>query len=210
MQQGKIIEGKRTVLLGIIFLQVFMLIFIGCQKKEYHIDEIYSYILSNSYDTDRISNDEEMWGKWIEGSDFNKFVTVQEGERFAYDKVYRNNSTDCHPPLFYWLLHSICSFFPDQFSKWFGIGLNISLYIIAAFLIYLISTELIKNEIMRFLPLVLYGFSRFGIDTVTFIRMYTLLEVFALVFIYLHVLMFKYGVERKKLVLLWLTIYGGH
>lgn len=200
---------KQFVLVGIVLFQLIMLLYVGVQKKEYHIDEIYSYILSNSYDADRISNANWMWGRWIEGSDFDEFITVQEGEKFAYKQVYFNNSTDCHPPLYYWILHSICSMFPDQFSKWFGVGLNIVLYVLAAILIFLISSEMIKSNVMRFLPLVLYGFSKFAVDTVTFIRMYMLLEVFALLFAYLHVRMFKYGITGKRMLMVWLTIFLG-
>lgn len=200
---------KQFVFIGIVLFQVLMLFYVGTQKKEYHIDEIYSYILSNSYDADKISNADWMWGEWIEGSAFDEFITVQEGERFAYQNVYHNNSTDCHPPLYYWILHSVCSFFPNQFSQWFGLGLNIVLYAVATVLIYLISTELIKSDVMRFLPLVLYGFSKFAVDTVVFIRMYMLLELFALLFIHLHVRMFKYGITAKRLVLVWLTIFLG-
>ena len=198
---------KKVIFIGIVFLQITMFIYVGNQKKGFHIDEIYSHILSNSYNADRIASAEWMWGKNISGTDFNEFITVQENEKFAYQKVYYNNSKDCHPPFYYWILHSICSIFPNQFSKWFGIGLNIFLYCIASFLIYMISKELIENEFMGMLPVLLYGFSKFAVDTVTFIRMYMLLEVFTLFIIYIHIKMFKCGVTLKKIILVWITIF---
>lgn len=48
---------ESLILIAIIAVQLFAMVFIGCKKQGYSIDEIYSYILSNSYDSDRISTD---------------------------------------------------------------------------------------------------------------------------------------------------------
>ena len=127
IRTGKKISGKLGMffLAVIIFFQIIAMMIVCSGKKEYHIDEIYSYLLSNSYHTDRIANDETKWDKWVSGDQYKSFITVQDGEKFAYDKVYYNNSLDCHPPLYYWVIHTVCSFFPDQFSKWFGLVVNI-------------------------------------------------------------------------------------
>ncbi|MDE6789180.1 MAG: hypothetical protein K2J47_07675, partial [Ruminococcus sp.] len=203
-------KGKeKIVLLIIIAIQVFMLIYVGFQKKEYHIDEIYSYILSNSYDTDRISHADWMWNNWISGESFQDFITVQEGERFAYSAVYRNNSMDCHPPLFYWILHTICSFMPNSFSKWFGLLMNIVLFVISEIFIYLISDELMKSYKWKFIPIVMWGFSSFAVDTCTFIRMYMLLTTITVCFVYLHVKMFRYGITVSRMLPIWGVIYLG-
>ncbi len=185
------------------------MLFVGYQKQEFHIDEIYSYILSNSYDADLISNADWMWDNWISGDSFNEFVTVQKEEKFSYATVYKNNSLDCHPPLFYWCLHTVCSFAPDYFSKWFGLGINIVFFVIAAVLIYMVSDELIQPYICKLLPVILWGFSQFAVDTCTFIRMYMLLTVFSLGFVYLHIRMFKNGVKPAGLFLVWTLIYLG-
>ena len=201
---------KQKVMLGaIILLQVLMMLFVGCQKQEFHIDEIYSHILSNSYDADRISNADWMWDNWISGEDFNEFVTVQEEEKFSYATVYKNNSLDCHPPLFYWFLHTACSFVPDCFSKWFGLGINIVFFVIASVLVYMVSNELIKSNVGKLLPVILWGFSQFAVDVCSFIRMYMLLTVFALGFVYLHIRMIKNGVRPAGLFLIWILIYLG-
>lgn len=197
------------VLVLIIVLQVFMLAVTSVKKQEFHIDEIYSYILSNSYDAPKISYDEDMWGKAVHGSDFNKFVTVQPDEKFAYDKVYYNNSIDCHPPLFYWCLHTVCSFFPNVFTKWTGILLNFIFFILSNILLYLVSKELIKSEKLRFLPVILYGFSIYAVDTAIFIRMYMLLTLLAILFVYLNIYIIKYGLSTKRLALLMITLYLG-
>lgn len=203
-------KKKQCFILGLLItIQVLMLVYVGCQKQEYHIDEIYSYILSNSKDTDRISHADWMWNNWISGDSFNEFITVQNGEEFSYATVYKNNALDCHPPIFYWILHTVCSFAPDCFSKWLGLGMNIAFFVVAAVLIYLISNELITSNKWKMLPVIMWGFSKFAVDTCTFIRMYMLLTVFALGFAYLHIRMFKYGVTKVRLFLVWVLIYLG-
>lgn len=203
-------KKKQSIILAIIIaVQVLMLVYVGFQKKDYHIDEIYSYILSNSYDTDRISHADWMWNNWISGESFQDFITVQEGEEFAYSTVYRNNSMDCHPPLFYWILHTMCSFMPDSFSKWTGLLINIILFVISGIFIYLISDELIKSWKWKFIPIVMWGFSSFAVDTCTFIRMYMLLTTITVCFVYLHIKMFRYGITVSRMLAVWGVIYLG-
>ena len=194
----------------ILIAQTAVMATVGFQKKDYHIDEIYSYIISNSYDTDRISNAEKIWGTWFDGEQLQEFVTVQEGEEFSYDAAYRNTSTDCHPPMFYWALHTICSFFPNQFNKWFGIALNIGCFLVSQIFLFLISKLLIKNQWLSFLPVIMYGFSPVAIDTVTFIRMYMMLAMFAAIFTYSSLrLIQKKELQLRWAIPVWLMIYCG-
>ena len=118
------------VFLALLLLQVVMMFYFCANKQEYHIDEIYSYILSNSYHCDNLSNANDIKNHWISGKDsLQKFVSVQTNERFAYHKTYLNNTTDAHPPFYYFILHTVCSFFPDRFSKWFGLSINIIAFV---------------------------------------------------------------------------------
>ena len=98
------------------------------RKDGRHSDEIWSYGLANSYyqpfvyqragvhiddcQMEDIINTEQ----WITGETFRNYITVQPDQRFAYGSVYSNQTLDHHPPLYYALLHTVCSFFPNQFS----------------------------------------------------------------------------------------------
>ena len=42
-----------------------------------------------------------------------------------YKYVYDLQSYDVHPPVYYFMLHTVCSVMPGVFSMWQGIGLNI-------------------------------------------------------------------------------------
>ena len=70
----------------ILIIQLIVCIEIVNTKSEFHIDEIYSYILSNSYSADKISDADWMWGKWISGNEFDDFITVQGDEKFSIEK----------------------------------------------------------------------------------------------------------------------------
>lgn len=193
----------------ILLLQLLMILKMDSFKQEYHIDEIYSYLLSNSYDADKISNAAPMWSQWISGTDFDEFITVQEGEAFAYKTVYLNNSTDCHPPLYYWMLHTVSSFFPNRFSKWFGLSLNIVFFIACQLVLYELSGLVIKNESVRLLPLIMYGGSVYMMETVSFIRMYMLLTLFTLLSVYIYVKLIQDNFSPGLIIASWVLIYLG-
>ncbi|MDO4742669.1 MAG: hypothetical protein Q4B04_01365, partial [bacterium] len=102
------------LLIVVLVIQTTALVHMGFEKRGLHIDEVYSYILSNSHDSAKIIYENQVWTKWLSGDDFKKFVTVEKGEQFSYGKVYYNNTLDAHPPLFYFLLHTVCSLFPGE------------------------------------------------------------------------------------------------
>ena len=174
------------IIAAVILVQVLCIVILGIHKQGYHIDEIYSYLLSNSYDTDRIANSNIVNDNWVTGNDFMEFVTVQNGEQFAYSKTYYNNSMDAHPPLFYFALHTICSFFPNTFSKWFGIGLNLFCFVVMQIMLYILSSKFLGSKLWGIIPPSLYGSFEICMDTAIFIRMYMMLTMFTIALFLLH------------------------
>ena len=193
----------------IIALQAVLLVFTIRQKQEFHIDEIYSFILSNSYDTNSFNNADWMWGTWVDQTDFDEFATVQQGEQFAYPLVYRNNSLDAHPPLYYWMLHTVSSFFPGRFDKWIGCLPNVVCFAVTGLFLLHVSERLMGRRKMALLPLLLYGFSLLAVDTVLFIRMYALLTLFAVIFLDLHVSLYQDGFRLPVMGAVFLVIFLG-
>ena len=195
--------------LAILSLQLISLSVFAVQKKSFHIDEIYSYILSNSYRTDRISHADWLWNQWIKGSDFSDFTTVQQGEQFAYDRVYYNNSLDAHPPLYYYLLHTVCSLFPGVFSKWFGLGMNIFFFALTQISLFLFSRDIFKNTLWSLIPVAVYGGTSIGLDTAIFIRMYMLMALLSVLTIHLHYKMFTRSLRPNDFLLCFLITFLG-
>lgn len=165
-------------------------------KEGLHSDEVWSYGFSNShyrpflalrdgigilwYDDEDVINCEE----WVSGEELRKYITVQEGERFAYDSVYYNNANDLHPPLFYMLLHTVCSFFPEKFSPWYGESLNLLFLAVTQVFLFLTIHKITKSEVTALAGCLLYGGSRGALLTFTFIRQYSMVLALCMMFVY--------------------------
>lgn len=179
------------VLILILIFQTAVLIIAGYEKKGYHIDEIYTYILSNSYDYERISHDDGALSTWQKGKYFNKFVSVDTNERFAYDKVKYNNGLDAHPPLYYYLVHTVSSFFPGYFGKWIGLGINYALFSAMQLLLFLLVYKITQERLYAIAAVSINGGLLAVLDTVLFIRMYALLAFFSVLYMYIHYSIYK-------------------
>lgn len=85
-------------------------------KKGMHVDEYYSYGLSN-YSGDDIFMHVDL-GKTYDdpAQPFLEYMAVQPGNGFSYGNVWKKQSADVHPPFYYVILHTICSLFPAKFS----------------------------------------------------------------------------------------------
>ena len=206
------------VLVCMIICQLIIFTYYGDKKSSYHVDELYTYGLSNSYDTaflyegapsDGLNNTQ--FNHWLDHSVFFKYITVQPGEGFAYNRVYYNQTQDVHPPLYYMLIHTICSFFPNTFSKWFGLSLNFGLFALCQIVLFKLSVEILKTQEKALLVCSLWGFGVGALNTVLFIRMYTLLTLFVLISFLIHVKIIQTNTIpiRYLLGIIVTTILGG-
>lgn len=186
-QRWKCFFPKKIIALYLlIVLQLFSIMSFCVQKEGYHIDEIYSYSLSNSYFQPFLRWTEGFNERWYSGEELESFLVVEENERFAYDSVYYNQKKDVHPPLYYYLLHTICSLFPNSFSKWYGLGLNLVIFFFLQLSLFLLTKKISGSDWTSFFVVVLYGFSIAAINTITFVRMYALLTLWVVLFLLIH------------------------
>ena len=170
-------------LMGVIlFLQLAVIFYFCNQKEGYHYDEYYSYYSSNK--TYGLSPTDRQWKSTEEIiSEFQ----VQKGEEFRFGLVKEMQSFDVHPPLYYYVLHGVCSFVPGVFTKWTGLGVNIVFFIINFILLGIIGYYIFrKNRNMILLLCTLYGFQPGVISGITFIRMYTMLTTLCLLAVLWH------------------------
>ena len=203
------------VLFVILFLQLFRLIYVfSTQKEDLHVDEAWSFGLSNSYyepfifqtaDHSRYTNLDE----WIPGKVMKDYLTVNEGQRFAYKSVYYNQAHDYHPPLYYYIFHTICSFFPETFSYWYGFVINIVSNIVTIIFLYKLMYAVTKSPIVSLLGCAVYGFSSGALNTFIFLRMYALLTMFSVISLYLHANLYYTGnIKKYILPLFGVTLLG--
>lgn len=205
----------------IIFLQLANITNIIVNKKNaFHSDEIFSYGLANSFyepylDTDSIRDrigdgHQENIGHWISGDVIRKYVTVQKGEQFRYDSVWYNQSKDRHPPLYYSVIHTISSFFPDTFSYIFGFAVNFVCFAVTQIFLYKLSRNILKSKYLAMTVCIFWGFSTAAIDLTIFIRMYCMLAMWTVIFLYLHskLLVSDNPFFRQLVVIFIVTVCG--
>lgn len=171
-------------------MQMLTAVYFCCQKQGFHEDEFYTY-----YSTARTNGLIIEDGAWMErDAYYNEFV-VLENQGFQYGLVRLVQSWDVHPPVYYWIFHTVSSFFPGQFSKWFGLSINLAAFGLSMFLLRALALKVTgRNEKLTLLVCLFYGFTPAVMSSVVFIRMYALLTVF----VYQCALLHMGVVERDR------------
>lgn len=170
-----------------ICIVMVLAVFWCMQKNGMFLDEIYSYGLSNGYYEPFLK--EAKQGNIIDSTflreEFIDYLTVSEEDSFSYDSVFYNQEKDVHPPLFYVLLHTVASIFPNTFSKWMGLGLNLFYFFITLLFVNGISKQLFHNRYIPSIMTILYGCTSYALSNVVFIRMYMLSTMLTVVLAFL-------------------------
>lgn len=204
---------KKWLFVILIILQLGFAIIFGNAKKSYFGDEIFSYGLANSMDYSFISrSSSRSYSKnhgWVDANYYKHYLEVSKQDAFKYKAPYVNQENDVHPPLYYFLLHTICSFFPGQFSKWFGLGLNLGILVLIDLLLYDIAKYILKDEFKAVLTVGMFSCCAAGLSNITLIRMYLLLTMDILAVVDLHLHIWKEGFTKSKYLLVLLSVVMG-
>lgn len=187
------INRKHIVCFLIIWVVQMAAAFYFCtQKQGFHEDEYYTY-----YSTARTAGFYVEDGAWMDRETYRSEFVVLPGERFQYGLVKQVQSWDVHPPMYYWVFHTVASLVPNVFSKWIGLSVNLFFHgvniILLTYLSYLVSGRDVR---LAFLVTLVYGLSPAAMSGVVFIRMYEMLTTFVLLCAVLHMRAVQRG-ERK-------------
>ncbi|MBQ8281344.1 MAG: glycosyltransferase family 39 protein [Lachnospiraceae bacterium] len=186
------------------------------EKTGLHSDEIWSYGLANGYYLPYVYEDytrenDINLNDWISGEYLKDYITVQPGERFSYGSVIYNLKADFHPPLYFSILHTISSFFPDTYSLWFGFAINIVVFIVLGIYLYKLAKKITGSEAAALVIVVYYVLCAGGVNTFLYIRHYAMLTMFGVMTVYYHYRIID-GEEhafRKNWWKLLLAVLGG-
>ena len=191
-----ILQNKKTsyfLMTILMLLQLMMCIYFGMQKQGFHQDEYYSFFSSNRslglYEPDR---------EWQTARTIRNEFVVLPGEGFRYGLVAQVQSWDVHPPLFYDLLHTMCSIFTGEFSKWLGIAVNMIAFVLCFWILRALLARLGAGPPMQLLICSIWGFHPMTISCVMFIRMYMWLTVFVFLCALLHVRMLQEARQMER------------
>ena len=161
-----------TSLLLLVLVFVGVMIFFLSRKENLFGDETLSYMYSNqtfgeaAYIPDLTTFEDP--GAFFE-------YAFSTHDCFNYRNAILNQSGDVHPPLYYMILHTVCSFFPGRFSLWFAGAVNMLFAVLTLLILDRILADfdlpLPKRRWILFLCAVSAGIQ----INVIFLRMYVLL-----------------------------------
>lgn len=201
---------KHALLIIALLLSAAMFLHFGRIKGGLFIDEIYTLGLSNSYYAPFISD--------AAGGEFKdvlltrelmlEYLSVGEGDAFAFGSVYYNQVRDVHPPLYYWLVNIAYSLVPGSVSKWVGLGLNFPIYMLGLVIMYALGNRLFGDRRISALCTMMYGMSAIGLSSAIMIRMYVLLGTLTICLAYFALLYLQERRARHCLAI-GLTITAG-
>lgn len=186
---------------------IFMIIALY-NKKNMHVDEAFSYGLANNNDGTVMSIEDGVTyypsnDPWID------YMTVDSEHCFDYVNVWENQALDVHPPLYYMILHTICSFFPNSFSLWFAGLINIVFAIGTLFFMRRLIILLTENKLINWLVSIAFICSAGILSSVTFLRMYILAMFWVTAFTYLIIKQIgEKNTARTYLFIMGITLGG--
>ena len=188
----KIDNKKAGIILSvIIILSLAISTFYMAAKQGFHEDELLTYNLANS------SKQLNVDGGWNSPEDFNEYLAVSENDRFDYAQVYENQIINAsHPPFYYALVHTVCSLFPNVFSKWLAYSINVLAMVGILILLFKIGKKVTGNNLYALIASGAYALSIACITTTIYLRMYATLTFFVLAFLYMSLVMY----EKKNTV----------
>ncbi|MCR5653258.1 MAG: glycosyltransferase family 39 protein [Ruminococcus sp.] len=176
----KISDRKAGIILAIIIIiSLCVSTFFIVTKQGYHEDELLTYNLANTQKQLNVD------GGWNSSEDFNEYLSVSENDRFNYAQVWENQVIDAsHPPFYYALVHTVCSFFPNQFSRYFAYSINVLAMTGILILLYMIGRRVTGNNLYALIGTSAYALSIACFTTTIYLRMYATLTFFVLLFVY--------------------------
>ena len=172
---------------------------IAFHKENFHVDELWTYAHANStqgaFLSPRIDSyfknvRTDLFYRWIPGEVFHDYLTVQPEEAFRYGHIGENLKVVEHPPLYFWLLHTVCSFFPDVFSKWQSAGLNLAIWVLLLAVLFKLARLMLPSG-QAAAAVGIYAFSAAGFGTAAFLRMYLLQTLLFICLAYETAMMLK-------------------
>ena len=220
---------KKNLILYISFAIILMhSLYFYQQKKGFFLDEALSFRLANSnvvtiddvaYFVSNESIEQlldelldrtlEIY-KWQNQDEILAKYTTIHGEEFNYINVYFLQAMDNHPPLYYFVLKTLCSIFQNVDLISIGFLINIICLLLVCYIVYRIGIYVFDNQICAIAAMLYYGLSFSFINNATFFRMYALLTFLTILLLFLCIRWMKngYDSDKKSLICLCLVEYA--
>lgn len=173
--------------------------------------DIYSSEIYQAYLIAQANSRDTFTTTWVSGRDYRDYLAVSESNTFNYASVYYNQRGDVHPPLYYILLHTVCSVFQGRFSKWFGLGINFAVLTGTLLLLYHMVKRHFGGSRVALAVTAAYGLSNGFMTSAMYLRMYALLTLMTVLYCYVHLEIASgdFEMKGKRRLLLVVATLGG-
>ncbi len=173
--------------------------------------DIYSSEIYQDYLIAQANSADTFTTTWVSGQDYVDYLAVSESNTFNYASVYYNQRGDVHPPLYYILLHTVCSVFQGTFSKWFGLGINFAMLTATLLLLYHMIKKHFGGTVVALSVTAAYGLSNGFMTSAMYLRMYALLTLMTVLYCHVHLEIASgdFEMKGKKRLLLVVSTLGG-
>lgn len=179
-----------TVVLFVLILAQITLVFMMQMRVIANSDGIFSYTLANNPYTytfiDVVYEDFPKNNGWLSAHILRENYVVEEYDRFNYAGVYHHQRYDVHPPLYYFLVHTISSLFVGKYSILHTLVINLGALLIIDILMVELFQELYGKKGYGIVPLVFLSFLDVMLFLYTWPRMYMLLFLFCFWYLFIH------------------------
>jgi MFS family permease len=203
-----ILKKKRTIMLVLLVLAVLVRVFFGVVKNDYHCDEGITLALTNGTWPVHVATDHRL--VWMDMGELSHrmFDSRLERGKVDYDTLTEATARDVHPPLYYWLLFDARRIIGPSNHHLASITLNMLFFLVSCFFFIGIVSRIWKDTRILFLAFILFAFSSATISLTVYMRMYELLQMVCLGFLYSAVLVCFPDGDRKPLPVLITGIAG--
>lgn len=200
--------SRKRVLLYIIAIYTIILVIsnVACCKKTLHFDELFSYGSANtpySY-AEMVGNRE--WKN--PQSMFSDYLCVNDNDRFNFRMVWNNQSNDVHPPLYYAIIHTVCSFIPNSFSIWIAAFINLFFFLLTIPAVFKICLKLYNDENLALIVCFVFSASNMMIGITMFLRMYVLLLCITTWLVCYHFIWLEDSSKKNLISIYTLSVLG--
>lgn len=192
----KITKNKKAVIEEIVLYCILILVSVWLLqgKNSFHIDELFSYGLSNHVNGIIMLPPQEGELFLETEKPYYDYLTADDAWEFHYETVWINQETDVHPPFYYAVLHTICSFFSEEFSIWYAGMINIAAVCFTLFILRRIAELLELDAMSKRMISFLFIFSTGIASAICFLRMYALTMFWVVLTAYI----FLHTIKRKE------------
>lgn len=136
---------------------------------------------------------------WLSGKELFEQMTASDGERFQYMQVFLNQAMDVHPPFYYMLVHTVFSLFSGTYSDAYLFVVNIVALLMSCVVLWKVLELISDNSCTAMVAVAIYGFSQGFISCAVYFRMYAWFTFFAVLTLYMHLLLenSEYNFSKK-------------